>query len=367
MPRKQLIALFVSDLAPFAVANALLSLLPIYVRRLGVNSSATGFYLAIVFVSLVLGTLISGWLSGRFRRHKRFIIWANLLSAPAVLMMGQAENIVALTLFTCAVWFMGGIQITMVNILMGLHAGEGRRGRNFGVLGIAPVLAGLVGGLSAGPVVNHGGFAALFVTCALLYVLAVPMTLMLEERTAAPKSGRKAASPVTMSTGFMLLFAASALVSVANFVTGLSRPLLMDMLDFDPAAISSTVAVSSAFNLPLPFVMGWLSDRLGRKPVLVLCYLGVAMGVAALGMSTTIWHFWVSQILIGFVRSERVIGSALVTDAASWLGAVIGYAFSGMAIQTIGITVTLTIGMMLPLAAMLLVVSARPRQTALAV
>jgi len=170
MSRKQLAALFISQLAPFTVANLLLSLLPIYVRQLGVNATATGFYLALVFAALALGTLSSGWLSARFQRHKGFIIWANLLSAPAAYLMGQADHIATLTLLTCTVWFLGGIQLTMVNILTGLQAEKSERGRSFGVIGVAPVVGGLLGGLSAGPIVEHGGFAGLFVAAALVYV-----------------------------------------------------------------------------------------------------------------------------------------------------------------------------------------------------
>jgi len=179
-----------------------------------------------------------------------------------------------------------------------------------------------------------------------------------------------------MNMAFMLLLSASILAHVSNFITGLGRPLAMDALDFDATAIASTIAISGAVNIPLPVIIGWLSDRMGRRPLLVWCYLAVTVGVGLLTVSTSIWQFWLAQIFITLIRSGIAIGSALITDlvppehlsaslsrfsATPFIGGVIGYAFGGMAIQAFGLTPALVIATVLALVATGLVVAGQPK------
>ena len=35
------------------------------------------------------------------------------------------------------------------------------------------------------------------------------------------------------------------------------------------------------FSVPMPLVAGWLSDRIGRKPVIIGVYIGGAIGFVA--------------------------------------------------------------------------------------
>jgi MFS family permease len=377
MSRKQLAALFICQLIPYAVANGLLSLLPIYVKRFDASATVTGFYLALTFVGLSVGSLYSGRLSNRFRQHKSFIIGGAIFSAVTTFLMGVAPDMPLLMLFTALAWLAAGIQIAMVNILTGLFADKRTRGKTFGIIGIAPVVGGMLGGLSAGPIVDQLGFFALFALNGLAYMVVVLAALWLEDKApaAAPAQATHSANARRVSRPLLLLFTASVLVSVANYITGLGRPLAMNALNFDSTAISSTIAISSAATLPVPFILGWLSDRIGRKRLLIACYLAIAAGVGVLSGSSLIWHFWLSQSLISWIRSERSLSSAYATDlippqslssnlaqlsTAPWIGAVIGYAVGGIALQTFGIVPTLTLTALLPLASVALVSIIRP-------
>ena len=373
MSRKQLTLLLILNFGPFAVGTSILALMPIYTRQLGVSSTATGFYLATAFAALALGTLSSGWLSEHFRRQKFIVATSAAVSAPATFLMGQVETLVLLAAFTAVVWFMAGVQLSTVTILVGKHAGEHQRGRAFGTVGMGRAIAQLVGGLAAGPLVDLWGFSALFLANTMLFVVLVMVALLLEDKPSVKEepAASKAPSPVVMaSTVFLLVVVAWGLANVANFISVIGKPLVMNDLGFSSTAITSTYAISGVVNLPLPLIIGWLSDRFGRRLALMLVYLLGAIGLGILTQATALWHFWVAQIFITAVGAGMPVGSALITDmvpsgnlsaslarysTARWVGGIIGNMTTGAAIQTLGLSVTFTVGTLLPVAALLLI------------
>jgi MFS family permease len=72
------------------------------------------------------------------------------------------------------------------------------------------------------------------------------------------------------------------------------------------------------FSVPMPLVAGWLSDRFGRKPLIVGVYLGGAVGfVVFLAAGSSMFWLWVGIILMGlFTFSESPQLQALLGDIA---------------------------------------------------
>ena len=72
------------------------------------------------------------------------------------------------------------------------------------------------------------------------------------------------------------------------------------------------------FSVPMPLIAGWLSDRIGRKPLIVGVYLGGAIGfvVFLLAGSSIVW-LWVGIVLMGlFSFAESPQLQALLADIA---------------------------------------------------
>lgn len=379
MPIRTLVSLFICYLVPFIVGNGLLTLLPVYVARFDANPTATGFYLAFTFAGLTVGSLSTGWLLTRVRSQKGLMIVSALVASVMTVLIGQANSMAQLALFTVTAWFAAGILIALVTVLTGLYANKQTRGRTFGIIGVAPVIGGILGGLSAGPIADHLGYTALFTLNGLAYIVVILAAFgMKSPAPAAPTvvTAAPAAPRARMNTPLLLLFCASVLVSVANFNTGLIRPLVMSDMGFDSTAISSTIAVANLVNLPLPFLLGWLSDRRSRKQILIGCYLIAAAGMMILGFSTMLWHFWLAQALISLLSSERAVGSALATDlvppktlntslarlsTAPWIGAVIGYSSGGLMIEALGANSSLFVAVAIALTAGVMVIFIRAR------
>jgi MFS family permease len=71
-------------------------------------------------------------------------------------------------------------------------------------------------------------------------------------------------------------------------------------------------------SVPMPLVAGWLSDRLGRKPVIVGAYVGGAIGFALfLVVGADIAGLWVAIVVMGlFSFAESPQLQALLADIA---------------------------------------------------
>jgi MFS family permease len=72
------------------------------------------------------------------------------------------------------------------------------------------------------------------------------------------------------------------------------------------------------FSVPMPLVAGWLSDRVGRKPLIIGVYLGGAIGfVVFLASGSSLVGLWAGILLMGlFSFAESPQLQALLADIA---------------------------------------------------
>jgi MFS family permease len=374
MSRKQLTALFLCNVVLYMAGSGLAGLLPVYASRLGADAALTGLFMAFGFVCLAGSGVLAGRLANRLQKRKLLLIIGGALAVPSTLLIAGTTTITQLTVLVGINYFAGGISLTMVNVITGLFAEEGQRGRIFGIVGLGLPVGVLLGGLASGPIVDNWGFPALFTLTGLLYVLVPLIALFLYEKPPAPRRQETkigAGGNMFANQTFLFLFCASVVVHIANSGLVFIKPLIMDAFEFDATAISSTGAVGGLISLPLPLLVGWLSDRLGRKPFIVVCYLATAAGLLVLALAFDLWHFWVASALQTILTGSLVVGSALITDmfprdsldaplsvfsSTPWFGFIIGFGGSGAAINAFETTPTLIFGALLTVIGILLLI-----------
>ena len=94
-------------------------------------------------------------------------------------------------------------------------------------------------------------------------------------------------------------------------------PLYLDqVIGLDTATIGLMYGVLLAASVPGPLVAGWLSDRLGRKPVIIAVYLAGAASLALFVLAgqdrTMLWAAIALLSLFSFVESPQL--QALLAD-----------------------------------------------------
>jgi MFS family permease len=369
MSKKQLLVLFLCSLVPWTIGNGIAPLLPMQAAGLGASQSVAGYCLSLSHLAMAVGTVCAGWLSDRFGHRKVPAIVAGLISIPALYFMGQATTLWSLVVALVVWFFCAGLIIALGSVAAGLCAKGSERGRVFGLLALAPELGALIGGALGGPIADRYGYAAMYALLSVAGVLGPVVGLLWEERGVPAVERRRAASTekrAGLGRGFHFLFVASLGAAVASFVFFLGRSFAMAEQGFSSAALASAGAIGGAIALPFPLLVGYLSDRLGRRRFVALSFLSVTAGLAALYASTCLWHFWVASMLFTLSFAGGPVGSALVTDlvpqeslgrglavysATTWLGGIAGCAITGCAAQCFGLAPTLLAGTCLPLLA----------------
>jgi len=379
MSKKQILVLFLCGLVPWTIGNGMAPILPIYAAQMGASPAVVGNYFSFCYLALTIGTLGAGWFSDKLQRRKTLIVVAGTVSIPALWLMGRATNVWCLAALSAVFCFCVGVASTLINILAGLFAAEAARGRIFGILALTPVLGTLIGGFTAGSIADRWGFPTMFATVALFGILWPLTGSRLQDKTAGRVHIRRAdASTVSEQPGlggsFNLLLMASLAVGVNTYVAYLGRSWVMDDLGFNAAAISRTGAIAAAITLPLPAVIGWLSDRVGRKRLLALGYLAGTPCLLIMAVSVSAWHFWAALALMNVASAVVSVGSALVTDlvpqealgrglslfnATTWVAGIVGSAGTGYAFQNFGAFSTFILGALLPLIAIVLLIPIR--------
>jgi MFS family permease len=141
----------------------------------------------------------------------------------------------------------------------------------------------------------------------------------------------------------------------------------MNDLGYSSFEIASTGVVGGLIAMPLPMLMGWFSDQIGRKAFLYTGYLIGFLGIVMLAFSQFLWQFWLVFMLQAIAMGNAgTVGNAVVTDllprealgrglalfgATGWIGGVIGFAMAGVSLQNLGLTPTFIIGGCLALGA----------------
>ena len=139
-----------------------------------------------------------------------------------------------------------------------------------------------------------------------------------------------AASPPRLTT--LVLLTGLSVLSLNMFLPSLSN--IADEFKADYALVNLSIAGYLGVTAVLQLIMGPLSDRLGRRPVLLAGLVIFIISSLGCMLATGIWAFLVFRVMQGAIISGWVLSLAVIRDTANEQEAasLIGYVAMAMAI-----------------------------------
>ena len=125
--------------------------------------------------------------------------------------------------------------------------------------------------------------------------------------TAAPRANRRALTFIFV-TILLDIIGAGIMMPVVPYIV---RPYSASALTIGLLAVAYSVA--QFFAAPL---LGAISDRHGRRPVLVISLFGAAIGYSLFGIGGALWVFFLSRIIAGFTGGNLTAAQAYIADVS---------------------------------------------------
>jgi MFS family permease len=261
--------------------GAMIPSLPLYALSFGVPASAVGMAVAVYGLARFFTAVPSGQLADRLGRRPTLAI-GGLISSAGNLWCAVADSFPEFIIARFVAGAGAGLIVTTGQIVLADITTPERRGRMLSLYQGTFIFAVGIGPFPGGLLAEHFGLSAPFWAygIAALIVTAVAWFAVIETRDL----GKSAAGMTTAKLGFIeqirLLTSkiGFALISVIVLMGAVVRtgglftiiPILAkDRLGMSVAAIGFALMLGSVSGLVAAYPLGWVTDRFGRKAVIV--------------------------------------------------------------------------------------------------
>jgi len=91
-------------------------------------------------------------------------------------------------------------------------------------------------------------------------------------------------------------------------------PLYAERFGASEAVIGALVASYSAMQFVFAPLLGRLSDRIGRRPVLLVSMIGTSLGFLLMGFANALWLLFVARVIDGITGGNISTAQAYIAD-----------------------------------------------------
>jgi MFS family permease len=298
-------------------------LLPVFLATvLGASATAVGAIEGAAESTAALLKLFSGWLSDRVSRRKPLVLAGYGIASLIRPLIGFAQAASQVLAIRVADRIGKGIRGAPRDALIADSVDPAIRGRAFGFHRAADHAGAVVGPLLAFVLLGWGGLELrdVFLLTAIPGALAVAMVLFgvreVPREAPAPSQAkpRKLDLRAPLGRRFWSFLAVLLVFTLGNSTDAFLLLRARD-LGIDAALIPILWAVLHLVKALSSTPAGALSDRIGRKPLLVAGWLLYAGVYLALAFAETAWHAWALFAVYGvYFGLTEGVEKALVAD-----------------------------------------------------
>ena len=91
-------------------------------------------------------------------------------------------------------------------------------------------------------------------------------------------------------------------------------PIYAETFDATPLQATLMVSVFAVCQLFSGPILGHASDRVGRKPILIISQIGTCIGLIVLARATSLWVIYLSRVIDGVTAGNLSIAQAYIAD-----------------------------------------------------
>lgn len=317
-----------SFLARLSYQMARSPVLPRFAEHLGAAPELIGMVVAASTVTGVLFKLPAGALSDLFGRRRVMLLGAVFFAVPPFI-YPFADDAAALLVLR----FVHGFATAIFSPVASAYVaglGDAGRGTRLGWFSSANNVGATAGPLIGGVVLYAtASFAASYLLVGLIGVLALAAVLLVPEKETriAPAENSLAARATEFQKGLRDVIATPAVLTAATVEAAMYfgfgaflgfLPLYARSVGLNDAAIAIVLALQLTVAVVAMPVAGNLSDRLGRKPVIVLGLFACAAALPLIFQMTGLAGFLAAVPLLGLgVAAVTPATNALIADVVA--------------------------------------------------
>lgn len=309
--------------------GAMVPSLPLYARSFGVAASAIGLAVAVYGLARFLSALPAGHLSDRLGRRPTLAI-GGLVSAVGNVWCALASSFPELIVARFVAGAGAGLILTTGQVVLADISPPERRGRTIAIYQSTFIAAVGIGPFPGGLLAEYFGLAAPFMATGIASFIASLLAWFAVSETrdlAAPPRAGGAPRPsftaqireLASRIGFVLV----SLISLMNAVvrTGglftIIPVLATTRLGLSVTAIGFALMVGSLTGILAAYPAGWLTDRYGRKAVIVPVTMLVAVSMILFCFAPSYPWFMAACIAWSVALSAGAAGpAAYAADSA---------------------------------------------------
>jgi MFS family permease len=259
----------------------------------------------------------TGTLSDRLRRRKPIALCGYLVAAIAKPLTGLASSWPEAFGARCLDRLGAGSRSAPRDALIASSTDEKNRGRAFGLEGVGDNAGAFLGPLLTVLLlyILHIGIRWVFYLTIIPGLMAFLMVLLVRERpTSVAAKAKLDVSLRRFPQGYWTYLVVTALFGIGNS----SNAFLLLRTRDSGASLETTILVYAAFNLVaalISYPAGWLSDRFGRRNVLLLCFGIFLLAYLGFAITSTFVVIAAMFVLYGLYQGIfRAVGKAFASD-----------------------------------------------------
>jgi MFS family permease len=302
-------------------SNMIVPILPLYLTTvLHVQVGSIGIIEGIAESTASILKLFSGWITDRVGKHKLLMLIGYGLSNLTKPFFALSASWGQVLMIRFSDRFGKGIRTSPRDALVADSTTKEERGKAFGFRRAMDALGAAIGPLVAFGVLamSTNNYRLVFWLSVIPGLLAVVLIIFFLKDKEPSGNGKQAALPNigfrNLNRRFLWFSMISTLFTVGNFSDAFLVLRAQDagMLPaLIPLAFFALNISSSIFSMPI----GMLSDRIGRRPVLISGFFIFAMIYFGFGMAKSVMWIWVLFILYGlYYAFTEGIQKAYIAD-----------------------------------------------------